>query len=325
MLLKDLGEFSFIDKINKNTIFNNDIKIGIGDDCAVYTTQDHFDQLITTDTMVENVHFSFDLMSAEDIGYRLCAANFSDIAAMGGNPKHLVLAVAAYKDMPVNVLCNIYEGVKLLAEKYKVNIIGGDTTSTSGPLILTMTVIGEVIKDRFIARSTAQEGDLIGVTNTLGSSLVGLEVLSLGIDNYNFSKQVYRRPEPQIKMGKFLAEHGASSLNDISDGLASELNEIAVASHCELLVYKDKIPLHTETFMWSDKNKKSPYDYALFGGEDYQLLFTISKENYKKISQQKDISIIGEVLKAKVDKPKVYLKENENIISLAKKGYEHFK
>ena len=206
----------------------------------------------------------------------------------------------------------VYQGIRDICHAHKVNIIGGDTVSTTGPLALSVTLIGEVEGGKAVLRSGAQVGDYIGVTNTLGASRVGLETLlaqkseTISTDStetadflasFSFTQMVHKRPEPQVKLGRLLATSGATALNDISDGLASELNEIAKASKVTLAVEIPNIPLHDEVIRWSSHGSfKKPYEYALYGGEDFQLVFPISEEGYHRLKDIAEITFIGRVI-----------------------------
>lgn len=324
MQIKELGEFSFINSIAKDTIFDAEtVKVGIGDDCAVYTSQEDMDQLITTDTMVDGVHFSMQFMRPYDIGYRLMAANISDIAAMGGTPKQVVISIAIPKDQKVDDLQGIYDGIKSHCREYNINLIGGDTVATSGPLILTATVIGEVKKDQAVLRSKANIGDWVGVTNTLGLAAVGLDVMAYDADGYFAAKAAFQRPKAQVKLGHLLRSRGVSAMNDISDGLASELQEIAKASRVHIIIDKNSMPYHKDTLEWGEERGIDPIEFALFGGEDFQLVFTVNSEEKEKLEEHPLITFIGRV----IDKEpglSLFTSEDEEPEIINETGYKHF-
>ena len=178
MQLKDVGEFNFIRQIQDNTIYNsNTVVYGIGDDCAIYKAEQNTEQLISTDTMVEGVHFSFHYMMPYDVGYRLMTANLSDVAAMGGIPRQIVLSVAVPDHVDTVILDEIYRGIKDQCMRYQLNILGGDTVRTEGPMVWTVTIIGEVPKGTAVMRSGAKVGDVVGVTNYVGYAATGLGAL----------------------------------------------------------------------------------------------------------------------------------------------------
>ena len=323
MELKTLGEFNFIHSIESDTIYDNKTVVqGIGDDCAIYKASEGYDQLISTDTMVEGVHFSFHYMAPYDVGYRLMTANLSDIAAMGGIPRQIVLSVSAPGHIDTRILDEIYRGIKDQCQRYHVNLIGGDTVSIDGPMVWTITIIGEVPKGKAILRSGARPGDVVGVTNYIGYAATGLGSLSYNLDGYPMTRIGHQRPEPQIELGQSLRELGIHSMNDISDGLSSELNEIAKASHVSIVIDEALIPLHEETYKLAAALHTNPVDYALLGGEDFQLVFTAPKELSQALEQLGSITLIGEVIEGK---PMVQsVTKDKEIRLLEAKGYNHF-
>lgn len=324
MKLKEMGEFAFIESITKETIVDREtLKVGIGDDCAVYVASAGQDQLITTDSMVEGIHFSFELMRPFDIGFRLAAASISDIAAMGGIPRQAILSIAVNKEYDTKDLQGIVDGVKAQCKAFNVNLVGGDMVGNTGVLVITMTVVGEVEAGKAVLRSGAKSGDWVGVTNVLGSSATGLDVLTAEQKEYYASKDAYQRPVPQVALGQHLRLHGATAMNDISDGLASELNEIAKASHVHISVDKQAIPLHKETLAWSELRAIDPVEFALYGGEDFQLVFTVPDMMKEMLEKHPLLTFIGRV----EDKPEGVTLVNEELgeeIALDAKGYSHF-
>ena len=232
MKISELGEFGFIDAIKDNTIFNPDsVVIGIGDDGAVYRTTDGMEQVAVIDTMVENGHFIIGRTATwYDVGYKAVASNLSDIAAMGAVPTHIVLSAAIAPSMESNDLLELYQGIKDICRTYKVNILGGDTVMSKEGLIITVAAFGEIEAGKALRRSGARPGDIVAVSHTIGDSGAGLDVLLQGKDGYPSLKKAHRLPVPQIELGRALVMHNCHSLNDISDGLASESNEIAEAT-----------------------------------------------------------------------------------------------
>ena len=323
MQLKDVGEFNFIRHIQENTINDASTVItGIGDDCAVYSAIDKTDQLISTDTMVEGVHFSFQYMMPYDVGYRLMTANLSDIAAMGGSPRQIVLSVAAPEYIDTAILDEIYRGIKDQCQRYNLNILGGDTVRTDGPMVWTVTIIGDVPTGTAIMRSGAQVGDVVGITNYVGYAATGLSALSYHLDGYTMTKIGHQRPDPQIELGLQLRQLGIHSMNDISDGLGSELNEIASASNVSIVIEENAIPLHEETYELAKYLQTNPVDYALYGGEDFQLVFTAPKSLIPEFEKLVGITIIGEVLSGPCHVQMVTL--DKTIKTIEAKGYNHF-
>jgi len=331
MDLAQLGEFALIDCIKKDTIYKADnVVIGIGDDAAVLTTTGNMLQLVTTDMLVEKVHFDLSTCSAWQLGYKAIAVNASDIAAMGGIPRHALVSIALPKDLAVDFVVSLYDGMKELCREFSINIVGGDTVASPHGLIINVTLIGEVEPEGLQRRSGASVGELIVVTGTLGDSACGLELLMRGgWQKYDFASALvtkHRMPRPQVKAGRLLAAYGSKSMNDISDGLASELNEIASASKVGLRIYSKDIPLSLEIQAAATLLGKNPIEYALYGGEDYQLVFTISPENFTVLSQvniDSNLKVIGEVIDERLG---VLLVEEDGNSSLLKaKGYNHFR
>jgi len=331
MDLAQLGEFALIDRIKEDTIYKADnVVVGIGDDAAVLTTPDTMFQLVTTDMLVEKVHFDLATCSAWELGYKAIAVNASDIAAMGGIPRHALVSIALPKDIAVDFVVSLYDGMKALCKEFSINIVGGDTVASPHGLIINVTLIGEVEPERLQRRSGARVGELIAVTGTLGDSACGLELLMRGNwEEYSFAHALvtkHRMPRPQVKAGRLLAALGSRSMNDISDGLASELHEIASASKVGMRVYSKKIPLSPEMQAAAALLGKEPIEYALYGGEDYQLVFTISPEAFAALGEveiDNRITIIGEVTTESLGV--LLVTDDDNTLPLVAKGYNHFR
>lgn len=322
--IKDVGEFGLIDRITKDLIYRPElVVIGSGDDGAVYRVPSGYDQVISTDTMVEGIHFIKKTMHPSDVGYKLCASNFSDMAAMGAEAIGFVISAALPEDLPVSWVESLYEGIRACCSSYRVNLLGGDVTGSPCGVILTGTVVGMVPKGRAVTRSGARFGDLVFATETLGDSAAGLSALLAGLsEEYPSLCERHQRPRPQIKLGSALRAAGATSLNDVSDGLSSEINEIAKASQVEIEFFREKIPISAEAAKLGAYLAKDPVDWALTGGEDYELIGTISEENFRKLDPSLPISVIGQVVKA--GRGCVYLSDRGKRQKLAAKGYDHF-
>ena len=230
--LRDIGEFECIHRIAHDLIYRPElVKLGTGDDGAVFMTPCGYDEVISTDTMVEGIHFTKRTMSAADTGYHLCAVNFSDMAAMGAEPVSFVISAALPGDLSITWIESCYDGIRECCREYSVNLLGGDITGSKQGVILTGTIVGIVPENQAVKRSGAQEGDIVFVTGTLGDSSAGLSILLDGKkEEYPMLAIRHQRPKPQIDFGQILRESGASSLNDVSDGLSREINEIALAS-----------------------------------------------------------------------------------------------
>lgn len=321
----DIGEFGCIRRILKDFIYRPEsVKLGAGDDGAVYVTPPGYDQVISTDTMVEGIHFTKETMSFSDVGYRICAVNFSDMAAMGAEPVALVLSLALPKDLPLEDLENCYHGIRECCRKYSVNLLGGDMTASLGGVILTGTVVGIVPSDRAVKRSGAQVGDVVFVTETVGDSAAGLAAIlhQCNTDFPSLTKR-HRRPEAQIQLGKMLREAGVTSLNDVSDGLSQELNEIAAASKVIINLDKDKIPLSEETIRLGERLGTDPLNWAFTGGEDYELAGTMSRKNWEKIKGIHPVTKIGTVCDKGAGQ--VFIKSKNETVLMIPKGYDHFR
>lgn len=232
--LTEIGEFGLIELIKQGTINNHgSVIVGIGDDAAVLLPTPRQLQLLTTDMLVESVHFDLATTTPWQLGYKAIAVNLSDIAAMGGTPRHAVVSIALPVSTPTEFMMNLYQGMKEICREFSVNIVGGDTVASPQGLVINVTVAGEVEPTNLVRRSGAKQGDIVAVTGTLGNSAVGLDLLSAGEwEDYDFAWPLvtaHLTPRPQVKTGALLAAAGATSMDDLSDGLASEAHEIAAA------------------------------------------------------------------------------------------------
>lgn len=315
-----LDEFSLIDRLTQHSINNPTyVKVGVGDDCAVYDTPPDVDQLVSTDMMVEGIHFIESTTSPFDVGYRLGAANISDIAAMGGTPRHMVVSIAVPKGRPTTYVEAVYNGLRNICADYDVNIIGGDTVSTEGPFVISATVFGDVPTNQSVLRSGAQDGDAVFITNYLGLSYVGLYSLLEGSEDYPVSQSVHQRPIPHVECGIIARDLGATSMNDISDGLSSELNEIAKASQVTMYIDESKLPIHPEVYAYCDSHHMSPYLPMWTGGEDFQLVGTIPADKAEELPAE-TFTIIGYV---KAGNAQVMVERNGQWVTVEPKGYNH--
>lgn len=328
MKLSDVGEFGLIDLIKENTI--NDSKTvcrGIGDDAAVLNPTRDMLQLATADMLMEGVHFSLDTISPRQLGFKALAVNISDIAAMGGLPRHALVCIALPEHTPVSFVEQLYAGMKDVAARYAVNIVGGDTISSPCGIVISVTVLGETEPDRVIYRSGAQIGDLIVVSGTLGDSAGGLDILrhKPACDNKERLMQAHFEPEPQIKLGRICSRYGVHALNDISDGLASEINEICKASNRGAVIYKEKLPVSEELRVLALQTGRVLTDYALYGGEDYQLVFTAHPDTVREIMEINipgKLTVIGRITAPETGV--LLIDELGSHVPLPAGGYNHF-
>ena len=313
-------EFALIDRLTQHSIYNSTyVKVGVGDDCAVYDTPCDVDQLVSTDMMVEGIHFSESTTSPFDVGYRLGAANISDIAAMGGTPRHMVVSIAVPKGRHTSYVEAVYNGLRNICADYDVNIIGGDTVSTEGPFVISATVLGDVPQHQGVLRSGAQDGDAVFITNYLGLSYVGLHSLLEGNKDYPVSRSVHQRPIPHVECGIIARDLGATSMNDISDGLSSELNEIAKASQVTMYIDESKLPIHPEVHAYCESHHMSPYFPMWTGGEDFQLVGTIPADKAEALPAE-TFTIIGYV---KAGNAQVVIDCDGQWVKVEPKGYNH--
>lgn len=331
MAIEQLGEFTLIDMIKQDTINKADqVVIGIGDDAAVLKVVPEHLQLVTTDMLVEQVHFDLKTTSAWQLGYKAIGVNLSDIAAMGGIPRHVVISIGIPKTVSADFIVSLYEGMKEICREFGVNIVGGDTVASPHGLVINVTVMGDVMPENLQRRSGASVGELVVVTGTVGDSGCGLDLLLQGDwQGHDFALPLITKhlvPHPQVIIGPILAQAGSKSMNDISDGLASEVNEIALASQVGMRIYCQELPLSQEMMEGAKLLGKSAIDYALYGGEDYQLVFTIGREQFKLLAQvdiKTRLTVVGEVVPQ--NQGVLLVAEDGSTSLLEAKGYNHFR
>jgi len=308
--LDQLGEFGLIDHLTHNIkLRNTSSKKGVGDDAAVLEYKDK-QTVVTTDLLVEGVHFDMLYMPLKHLGYKAVSVNLSDIYAMNAIPKQITVSIAVSNRMSIEGLEELYEGIYLACEIYGVDVVGGDTTSSTSGLIISITAIGEGENETLVYRDGAKENDLICVSGDLGGAFMGLQLLEREKQIYNenpivqpdFSGYDYLlerqlKPEPRKDVVDMFKEIGIqpTSMIDVSDGLSSDLIHICKQSEVGCTIYEDKIPLDHSTVNAAEEMKLDPTVCALNGGEDYELLFTISLEDYEKIKDQKRVAVIGHV------------------------------
>ena len=306
--ISTLGEFGLIDHLTKNIELQNVSSIlGVGDDAAVI---DHFGKqtVITTDLLLEGVHFDLTYTPLRHLGYKSVIVNLSDIYAMNATPTQITLSLGFSNRFSVEALDEFYEGVYAACDKYGVDLIGGDTTSSQKGFIISVTAIGEVAPDNFVKRSTAQKGDLLCVSGDLGAAYVGLLFLerekkiymeSPGVqpdlegESYVIGKLL--KPEARKDIVEFFAKEEIvpTAMMDISDGLSSEILHICKQSNLGCVLYEEKIPVAEEMKKAAFKFEIDPTACALSGGEDYELLFTLPQSEYDKLVLNEQISVVG--------------------------------
>lgn len=311
--IASLGEFGLIEHLTKNIELQNASSvIGVGDDAAVI---DHFGKqtVVTTDLLIEGVHFDLGYTPLKHLGYKSVIVNLSDVYAMNATPTQITLSLGISNRFSVEALDEFYEGVYAACRKYGVDLVGGDTTSSQKGFIISVTAIGEVAPDKFVKRSTAQKGDLICVSGNLGGAYVGLLFLerekkifmeSPGVqpdlegESYVIGKLL--KPEARKDIVEFFVtqEITPSAMIDVSDGLSSEILHICKESELGCVLYEEKIPIAGDMKKAAYKFEIDPTACALSGGEDYELLFTIPQSEYEKLVLNEEISVIGYMTEA---------------------------
>ncbi|RQD73393.1 MAG: thiamine-phosphate kinase [Candidatus Syntrophonatronum acetioxidans] len=342
MLISHLGEVELIKKISRQfPLQEKGVRVGIGDDAAVLSPLTDAGRLtlVTKDILVEGVHFLSPLITPYQLGRKALAVNISDIAAMGGVPRHLVTAVGFPLETELKKVEEIYRGMGDLCRTFSINLIGGDTVKSPEGIIISVTLLGEVEEDCLLLRSGAKPGDLLGVTGELGSSAAGLDLLLEGsreekreVEDYTSWFQILTKfhLEPPLRLQearRIARSHLVTSMIDLSDGIMKDLGEISRASQVGAKVYLDRVPLSSALKKASSFLGKDPLDYALGGGEDYELLFTFKGGDKEKIEElakgfQIPVSIIGEITPP--EEGIKYLDKEGKERNFSRKGYTHF-
>ena len=310
--ISTVGEFGLIKRLTKDIELKNaESRYGIGDDAAVLEFKDK-QTLVTTDLLMEGVHFDLTYTPLKHLGYKSAIVNFSDIYAMNGTPKQITVSLAVSKRFCIEDLEQFYAGLRLACEVHNVDIVGGDTTSSVTGLAISITCIGVAEKGQVVYRNGAKETDLICVSGDLGAAYMGLQLLERekavfeGQQEVNpdFSGKEYLlerqlKPEARKDITEALAKEGIlpTAMMDISDGLSSELMHICEQSHTGCRVYEDRIPIDYQTAVMAEELNMNVTTCALNGGEDYELLFTVPLTAHEKVSAMKGIKVIGHITK----------------------------
>ena len=328
MEIAKLGEFGLIDRLTENIKPQNEsTKYGIGDDCAVLHYPDS-EVLVTTDMLMEGVHFDLTYIDLEHLGYKSAMVNISDIFAMNGTPRQLTVSIALSKRFTVEDMEQFYSGLRMACEKWNVDIIGGDTTSSYTGLAISITCIGEARKEDIVYRNGAKETDLICVSGDLGAAYMGLQLLEReksvfyaqvdeakkkgdrkGLEElshfqpdfagkeYLLQRQLKTEARGDIIQRLRQANIRPTSMMDISDGLSSELMHICKQSHVGCRVFEKQIPIDYQTAVMAEELNMNVTTCALNGGEDYELLFTVPIGDHEKITALEDVKLIGHITK----------------------------
>lgn len=332
-----LGEFGLIKHLTKDIELKNISSVkGIGDDAAIINNTDKM-TVVSTDLLTEGIHFDLMYSPLKHLGYKSVIVNLSDIYAMNATPRQITYSIAISNRFSVEALEELYAGIKLACDKYQIDLIGGDTTSSIKGLIISVTAIGEAEADKLVYRNTAKSGDILAVTGDLGAAYMGLQILErekqlylsdpdikpeLNNQDYLIGKQL--KPEARSDMHKYFAANKfvPTSMIDVSDGLASELFHLCSQSDVGAFLEEKYIPMHPDTEKMALEFNMDPITAALNGGEDYELLFSFDPSHLEIVRTMPDVNIIGEI----VDKSHgiTLHTSSANIHPIKAQGWDHF-
>lgn len=306
--LNEVGEFGLIDKIKQNAEINQEYTIkGIGDDAAVLDSKG-LKTVITTDCLVEGIHFDLSYVPLKHLGYKSVVANVSDLCAMNARPAQILVTLAISSRFTLEAVDELYAGIFAACQAYQVDLVGGDTSSVPKGLMISITAIGYAEESKIVYREGAKMNDIICVTGDLGSAYAGLQLLERekrvfmenaavqpDLTGFDYILERQLKPEARIDMIATFEKLGIkpTSMIDVSDGLASEITHICKASDCGARIFDERIPIDPQMSMFLEEMKINASLAALNGGEDYELLFTLSPADYEKIKEQQEISFIG--------------------------------
>jgi len=335
--LGSMGQFALIDRLTDGFPRHHKGTVkGVGDDCAVLGTGKK-KTVVTTDTLVEGIHFDMMYTPLKHLGYKAVAISLSDICAMNATPKQVLVNIAVSNRYSVEALEELYAGIRRCCERYEVDLVGGDIASSRLGMVITTTAIGEVDSNKITYRSGAKMHDLICVSGDLGSAYSGLLVLERekvtyqanpdfkpDLDSYDYVLERFLKPEPRTDIVELLAEKEVvpTAMIDISDGLASELLHICKQSRCGCDIYEERLPIDYQTTRVCSEMSKNmlPVSNALNGGEDYELLFTIAQKDYEKLKDSTEIHIIGHITEE--GSPAVMVTPQNSTIELRAQGWQ---
>jgi thiamine-monophosphate kinase len=329
--LKDIGEFGFIKRIESDCLIRDTNVIrGIGDDCCVFKISGEMAILLTTDMLVEKIHFLLSAIPPYQLGRKSLAVNLSDIAAMGGTPKEAVISIAIPGTVDLTILDGVYQGMKSMAKEFSVNLLGGDTTSSPEHLVINIALVGEAREDEILYRSGAREGDVIFLTGPVGSSAAGLDLILKGREKEGWEDliEAHHNPHPHIKAGRIIAGMKvANALIDVSDGVAADLGHICTESRVGAILQERMIPTTERFRKYCEKFNEDPKHLSLHAGEDYVLLGTVapgSADNLREALESGGCEFcqIGHM----VAEPGLKLMTSRNSLeNMAANGWDHFK
>lgn len=313
--ISTLGEFGLIDQLTKDfKIKNSSTEKGVGDDCAVlnYSTDANLRTLVTTDVLLEGIHFDLTYTPLRHLGYKAAVVNFSDVYAMNGTPKQITVSLGISKRFTIEHISELYAGIRLACEQYGVDLVGGDTSASVTGLIISITCIGEGEEGKIVYRNGAKDTDLVCVSGDLGAAYMGLQLLErereagAGQKDFqpDFSGREYilerqLKPEARRDVIAELAELGVrpTAMMDVSDGLSSELLHICTDSNVGCRIYEDRIPIDYQTAVMAEELNMNLVTAAMNGGEDYELLFTVPLTDHEKVQKMKTAKLIGRITK----------------------------
>ena len=311
------GEHGLIEMIRgKAKLFSRDVAVGIGDDAAVLRYNKGSYLLFTTDSLIENIHFSLKYFKPEQIGMKAIEQNVSDIAAMGGIPRFALVSLALPKHIDAEFVDKLYNGINKKSKKYRISIVGGNITR-SREVAVNAAMLGFAEKKCLALRNGAKIGDLVFCTGHVGESSVGLELLKRNKEGHSIKKHL--EPESRLDLARKIVKIGISSMIDVSDGIAPEVRRICEESKVGAVIYADKMPISKGTISDSKRIKKNPLDFALYGGEDFELVFTANKNKLNQLKKY-DVNVIGKIVGKKCG---IKLIKGNKKMNLGK-GFEHF-
>ena len=332
------GEFGLIKHLTEKFSFeNSSTEISIGDDAAVINPEGQ-KVVVTTDVLAEGVHFNLGYVPLKHLGYKAVVVNVSDIAAMNATPTQILVSLAISNRFPVEALEEIYAGIALACKHYKVDLVGGDTTSSTSGLVMSITAIGLENSENIVRRNTAKENDLLVVTGDLGGAYAGLQILEREhsvylanpnmqpeMEGYDYILERQLKPEARTDIKKTLKELDVlpTSMIDVSDGLSSEILHLSDQSKVGFRLYEEKIPMDSLTISTAEELNLNPVMCALSGGEDYELLFTISPNDFEKIKNHPDFTVIGHAVDLEQGNYLIARGSNE-LVALNAQGWDAF-
>ena len=336
--ISTLGEFGLIKHLTQFfPVENASTELGVGDDAAIINAEGK-KVLVSTDMFTEGVHFNLGYTPLKHLGYKVVVAGISDIAAMNAVPTQIMISVAVSNRFPVEALEEIYAGVQLACRRYKVDLVGGDTTSSQAGLVINVTAVGLESSEKIISRNGAKPNDLLVVTGDLGGAYMGLQILEREhsvylknpnmqpeMEGYDYILERQLKPEARTDIKGILEELGVkpTSMIDVSDGLASEVLHLSDKSKVGFRIYEEKSPMDELTISTADEFNLNPVMTALNGGEDYELLFTISQSDFDKIKNNPDFTIIGHAVEEEQGNYLVLRGSNE-LAELTAQGWDAY-